>query len=88
MATPFGSTVMSPMGENGLARLEGGSESSLRVKADWNCLLHILAFSFVSRMHCPYGSHIDCLLGASYCDISSICILFLIIMYESVNSYT
>ena len=27
-ATPFGSTVMSPMQENGLAPLEGGSESS------------------------------------------------------------
>ena len=34
LATPFGSTVMSPMGENGLAPLEGGSESPSRVKAD------------------------------------------------------
>ena len=36
LATPFGSTVMYPMGENGLAPLEGGSESPSRVKADWN----------------------------------------------------
>ena len=35
---PFGSTVMSPMGENGLAPLEGRSESPSPVKADWNCL--------------------------------------------------
>ena len=35
---------MSPMGENGLAPLEGGSESPSRGKTDWNCLLHILAF--------------------------------------------
>ena len=39
----FGSTVMSPMGKNGLAPLEGESESHLRVNADCNCLLHILA---------------------------------------------
>ena len=38
LATPFRSTVMSPMGENGLAPLEGGSESPSPVKADWNCL--------------------------------------------------
>ena len=34
LATPYGSTVMSPMGENGLAPLEGGSESPSPVKAD------------------------------------------------------
>ena len=45
LATPYGSTVMSPMEENGLAPFEGGSESSSRVKADWNCLLHMLPFS-------------------------------------------
>ena len=39
LMTPFGSTVMSPMEENGLAPFEGGSESPSRVKADWNCLL-------------------------------------------------
>ena len=31
LATPLGSTVMSPMGENGLAPIEGGSESPSRV---------------------------------------------------------
>ena len=31
------------MEENGLAPFEGGSESSSRVKADWNCLLQMLA---------------------------------------------
>ena len=45
LATPFGSTVMSPMKENGLAPFEGGSESSSHVKADWNCLLQMWAFS-------------------------------------------
>ena len=48
LATPFGSTVMSPMEENGLAPFEGGSESPLRVKADWNCRLQMSAFSFAS----------------------------------------
>ena len=38
LATPFGSAVMSPMGENGLAPLEGGSESPSPVKAELNCL--------------------------------------------------
>ena len=55
LATPFGSTVMSPMGENGLAPLEGGSESPSRVKANWNCLLHILAFSFISVLRIPFS---------------------------------
>ena len=45
LVTPFGSTVMSPMEENGLAPFEGGSESPLRVKADWNCRLQMSAFS-------------------------------------------
>ena len=48
LATPFGSTVMSPMEENGLATFEGGQGSLLRVKADWTCLLQISAFSFAS----------------------------------------
>ena len=48
LATPFGSTVMSPMEKNRLASFEGGSESSSRVKADWNCLLQMLAFSLES----------------------------------------
>ena len=45
LATPFRSTVMSPMGENGLAPLEGGSESPSRVKTDWNCLQIYWLFS-------------------------------------------
>ena len=48
LVTPFRSTVMSPMKENGLAPFEGGSESSSRVKADWNCLLQMFAFSLES----------------------------------------
>ena len=58
LATPFGSTVMSPMGENGLAPLEGGSESPSRVKADWNGLLHIvyiLAFPFISVLRISFS---------------------------------
>ena len=55
--TPFGSTVMSPMEENGLAPSEGGggSESSLRVKADWNCLLQMLAFSLEIVLRIPFS---------------------------------
>ena len=53
--TPFGSTVMSPMEENGLAPFEGGSESSSRVKADWNCLLQMLAFSLESVLRIPFS---------------------------------
>ena len=48
LATSFGSTVMSPIEENRLAPFKGGSESSSRVKADWNCPLQILAFSLES----------------------------------------
>ena len=55
LATPFGSTVMSPIGENGLAPLEDGSESPSRVKADGNCLLHILAFSFISVLRISFS---------------------------------
>ena len=55
LAAPFGSTVMSHMGENRQALLEGGSESPSRVKADWNCLLHILAFSFLSVLRLPFS---------------------------------
>ena len=51
----FGSTVMSPMGENGLAPLEGESESPLRVNADWNCILHILAFFFIYVSRIPFS---------------------------------
>ena len=54
LATPFGSTVMSPMEENRLAPFEGGSESSSRVKADWNCLLQMLAFSLESVLRIPF----------------------------------
>ena len=46
LATPFGSTVMSPMEKNGLAPFEGGSESPSSVKDDWNCRLQMSAFSF------------------------------------------
>ena len=48
LATPFGSTVMSPMEENGLAPFEGGSESPSRVKTDWNSRLQMPAFSFAA----------------------------------------
>ena len=46
---------MSHMEENGLAPFEGGSESSSRVKADWNCLLQMLAFSLVSVLRIPFS---------------------------------
>ena len=46
---------MSPMEENGLAPFEGGSESSSRVKADWNCLLQMLAFSLESVLRIPFS---------------------------------
>ena len=55
LATPFGSTVISPMEENGLAPFEGGSESSSRVKADWNCRLQISALSLVSVFRIPFS---------------------------------
>ena len=55
LATPFGSTVMSPMEENGLAPFEGGSESPSHVKADWNCLLQMSAFSFASVFIIPFS---------------------------------
>ena len=55
LATPFGSTVMSPIEENGLAPFAGGSESSSRVKADWNCLLQMLAFSLESVLRIPFS---------------------------------
>ena len=45
---PFRVNCYFPMEENGLAPFEGGSESSSRVKADWNCRLQISAFSLVS----------------------------------------
>ena len=46
---------MSPMEENRLAPFEGGSESSSRVKADWNCLLQKLAFSLESVLRIPFS---------------------------------
>ena len=55
LATPFGWTVMSPMEENGLATFEGGSESSSRVEADWNCLLQMLDFSLESVLRIPFS---------------------------------
>ena len=44
----------SMMEENGLAPFDSGSESALRVKADYNCLLQILALSFVSVLRIPF----------------------------------
>ena len=55
LATLFGSTVMSPMEENGLAPFEGGSESFSRVKADWNCLLQVLVFSLESVLRIQFS---------------------------------
>ena len=55
LTTLFGSTVMSPMEENGLPPFEGGSESSSRVMADWNCLLQMLAFSLESVLRIPFS---------------------------------
>ena len=43
------------MEANGLAPFEGGSESSLHVKADWNCLLQMLAFSLESVLKIPFS---------------------------------
>ena len=52
LVTPFGSTVISPMEENGLAPFEGGSDFASRLKADWNCRLQISAFwKHVSNRH-------------------------------------
>ena len=55
LATPFGSTVMSPMEENGLTPFEGGSESPSHAYADWNCLLQMSAFSFMSVLRIPFS---------------------------------
>ena len=55
LAIPFRSTVMSLMEENRLAPFEGGSESSSRVKADWNCLLQMLAFSLESVLRISFS---------------------------------
>ena len=44
-----------PEEENGLAPFDGGSESSSRVKADWNCLLQMLAFSLESVLRIPFS---------------------------------
>ena len=46
---------MFPMEENRLAPFEGGSESSSRVKADWNCLLQMLAFPLESVLRIPFS---------------------------------
>ena len=46
---------MSPVEENGLAPFECGSESSSRVQADCNCLLHMLAFSLESVLRIPFS---------------------------------
>ena len=46
---------MSPMEENGLAHFKGRSESPSRVKAYWNCLLQMSAFSFASVLRIPFS---------------------------------
>ena len=46
---------MYPTEENGLDPFEGGSESPPRVKGGWNCLLQMLAFSFVSVLRIPFS---------------------------------
>ena len=43
------------MEENGQAPFEGGSELPSRVKTDWNCLLQLLAFPFVSVLRIPFS---------------------------------
>ena len=48
LATPFGSTFISPMEENGLDPFEGRSGFASHVTADLNCRLQISAFSLVS----------------------------------------
>ena len=55
LATTFGSTVIYPMEENGLAPFEGWPESVSWVKADWNCWLQISAFSLVSVFRIPFS---------------------------------
>ena len=52
--TAFRTTGLSSMEENRLAQFEGGSDSPLLVKIDWNCLIHILAFSFVSVLRITF----------------------------------
>ena len=56
---------MSSMEENGLAPFEGGSESPLLVKIDWNCLIYILAFSFVSVLRITFSLN-DVIPNASF----------------------
>ena len=53
--TPFVSTVMSPMEENGLAPFEDRSDPSSRGKADWNFLLQMLPFSLESVLRIPFS---------------------------------
>ena len=55
LATPFRSTVIFCMEENGLAPFEGRSESASRVNADWNCRLQKSAFSLVSVFRIPFS---------------------------------
>ena len=71
LATPLGSTVMFPMEENGLAPFDGGSESPLRVKADWNCLLQMLAFSLESVSRIPFSLS-DVIPNASFSYLSDL----------------
>ena len=55
LATPFGSTVISPMENIELAPFEGGPEFASRVKAAWNCRLQISAFSLPSVFRIPFS---------------------------------
>ena len=56
LRTPLGSTVISPMGVNGLLPLHGISESDSQVKGDSNYLLHMFALSKVSVFKIPFFS--------------------------------
>ena len=59
---------MSPMEENGLAHFECGSESSSRVKADWDCILQMFAFSLESVLRIPFSLIFFIYTISQYCD--------------------
>ena len=63
--TTFRTTVLSSMEENRLAQFEGGSDSPLLVKIDWNCLIQFLAFSFVSVLRITFSPN-DVIPNASF----------------------
>ena len=55
LRNPLGSTVISPMGVNGLVPLHRISESDSQVKADSNCLLQMFALLRVSVFKIPFS---------------------------------